>query len=879
MGKAETLFTAGVPSVFTMPPGAPFLEHLASGLRASLGERLSTALVLLPTRRAIRDLTGEFVKSADGHATLLPIMRPLGDIDENEPPFEPGEIALNVPPAIGSTKRRFELARIVAHRMAREGQAPDAASALAMTEPLLSLMNDLAMEELGVDALEKLKENLETLPEHFQDAATFMKIVAKFWPTHLKELNLTEPMNRRVTLLDMAALLWQQHDPDYPVIVAGSTGTLPATARLIRTIAGLDQGMVVLPGLDKSIDDKSFKNIDDQHPQASLKNLILSMGLNRDQVKIWPGAKLTHNASMRSRILSEALIPADETTDWPDRIERLQKATSVGSPIEDGLDGLSLIEAKTEEEEANVIAVIMRETLELPGKTCALVTPDPSLARRVRAKLSRWNVEVDSSAGEPLEETWHGSFLSLTLELAQDPLNPIVLAGLFKHKLFGRDPDALQKWNRIEKAAFRGPRPKSMDALRNVLKERELTEACSDGIALIEEAHEQISPLQNALKAPDATINRLAHCHTELIEGLAGGPDFIWRDEGGEKAQGLMAELIEHGDLLPGGDGRVYGRLLSAMMRGRVVRPRFGTSENLQILGPLEARMLEADTIILGGLNEGVWPAHPAPHPILSRGMRKQIGLTAPERRFGLAAHDFSILAAKPRAILTRSARTADGPAVMSRWLWRLKTLARGALGTHVDTALASDKPYLEWARALDRAPDVPSPANRPEPRPPLEARWPEDRKGRRLSVTQVQKLIRDPYAIYGERVLGLSKLDPLDQELGGREFGNAIHTSFERYAKNGDDKSADWLYRVLCEELANAGYEDHQFTRLDVRLRQMADWFVEWRASRRVQGWIKTDVENKGTLRIPFDSGDFELSGIADRIEQAGTEFSILDY
>ena len=838
--------------------------------------------MLLPTRRAIRDLTDEFVKSADGYATLLPIMRPLGDIDENEPPFEPGEIALHVPPAISSTRRQFELARIVAHRMAREGQSPDAASALAMTEPLLSLMNDLAMEELGVDALGKLEKNLDTLPKHFQDAATFTQIVAQFWPEHLSELNLTEPMSRRVALLDMAARLWQEQPPGYPVIVAGSTGTLPATARLIRTVAGFDNGLVVLPGLDTFIDDKSFHNIDDQHPQASLKILINTMGLTRDQIYDWPSVGLDHKASMRSRILSEALISADETTDWPERIQRLGEITSVGNPIEDGLDGLSLIETKTEEEEAGVIAVIMRETLHMPGKTCALVTPDPSLARRVRARLTRWNVEVDSSAGEPLEETLHGSFLTLTLEAAQDPLNPLVLAGLFKHKLYARFPDARGIWNSIEKAAFRGPRPLSLEALKASLNNHKQGEENAGGLALIKDLHERLEPFQQALVTKDISVNALAEQHTGLLESLAGGPDQIWRDEGGEKAQGLMQEMIEHGAVLPSVTGQTYGRLLSAMMRGRVVRPRYGTSENLQILGPLEARMLEADTIILGGLNEGVWPAHPAPNPILSRGMRKQIGLTAPERRFGLAAHDFSILAAKPRAILTRAARTADGPAVMSRWLWRLKTLAQGALGEGVTHVLAPDQPYLDWVRALDAAPDVPNPETRPAPRPPLNARWPDDgrhAKGRRLSVTGVQKLIRDPYSIYAQRILGLSKLDPLDQELGGREFGNAIHKAFENYANAGDDKSTDWVLRALQEELVNAGYADHQFSRLDVRMREMADWFVEWRAGRRAQGWELSGAETKGTLKIPFDAGVFTLSGIADRIEKAGDEFAVLDF
>ena len=878
MDSIEDLFVPHAPKVYTMPAGANFLHHLAQGLRASLGDQLSTALVLLPTRRAIRDLTNAFLDTAGGKATLLPLMRTLGDIDENEPPFEPGEIALQVPPSIHATRRKFELAGIVAHKMAKDGIEPDAASALAMTDPLLSLVNDLSMEELGVEALAKLDDKLAYLPEHFQDAAAFTKIVSLFWPQHLDALNLIEPMARRVKLLDLAAQLWREKPPVHPVIIAGSTGTLPATARLIREVASFDKGLVILPALDTRIDDKSFEQIDDQHPQASLKILLKTLRLKRDDIPDWPGVDLRTAAEMRERIISEAMIPAEASSDWPARIARLRKRYTGEDPIRDGLKGLSLIETKTDEEEASVISVIMRETLERPDKTSALVTPDPSLARRVRARLSRWGVEVDSSAGEPLEETLHGGFLSLCLDAALDPFDPITLSSLVKHRLFAFDPDGRVHWDVLEKAALRGPRAHSFDDLQSRLENARNTVDASEGLEFLKRIYSVLQPFHEALLNQDDAV-ALATAHTQTVETLAGGADQIWRDEAGEKAQGMMEELIAFGDLLPDVDGQVYKRLLSSMMRGRVVRPRYGTVENLQILGPLEARMLEADTIILGGLNEGVWPAHPAPHPILSRGMRKAIGLTAPERRFGLAAHDFAVLAAKPNAILTRAARTADGPAVMSRWLWRLKTLTQGALGDETDAILKPDQPYLDWARALDAAPETPKPAVRPEPRPPVTARWPKQRQGRRISVTQVQTWIRDPYAIYAQRVLGLSSTDPLDQPLGPREYGNAIHRSFERYAKEGDDKSAEWLTRVLKEELASTGYLPHTFSRNNVRLSEMADWFVEWRRTRRAQGWELSGAETRGKMPIVTEGEDFELVGIADRIEKAGDGFAVLDY
>lgn len=871
MSLCKDLFSSSHPSVYTMPTGEPFLRNLAKGLQASLGTDLSKALILLPTRRAVRALADEFVAISGARATLLPLMRPLADMDENEPPFTTGTIDFEIPPAIGTVRHRFELAKMVAAKMRYEGGEPDAATALAMAEPLARLLADLAMEELDTDAFAKLDEKLNTLAQHFQSASEFAKIVTEHWPQYLSDNNLTEPMARRVTLLKKAAELWRANPPKHPVIIAGSTGTLKATANLIKTVAALPQGLVILPGLDTHIDEIDvWDKIDAQHPQASLKNLLKTLDLSRADVPVWPEVKTEGRAAMRARILSHALIPASSTYDWPARIARIAKSTGQSNAVQDGLSGLSLIQARTSEEEATVIALIMRETLEHnkngKDKTCALVTPDPALARRVRSKLSRWNVEVDSSAGEPLEETGHGAFLSLSLEAAQDPFDPIALSSLVKHNLFKLRDNHRKDWGKLETTALRGTRPKSLDEVA-----ARLDGSCTNGFKLLKDIHTALTPLHDMLNTKtDAAL--LAKTHTVLMEELAGGPVNLWRGESGEKSAGLIEELLEHGALFAPMSGNTYARLLSHLMRGRVARPRFGTEDRLQILGPLEARMLEADTVILGGLNEGVWPAHPTPHPVLSPGMRAAIGLSAPERRFGLAAHDFEALAAKPNVIMTRSMRGDDGPTVQSRWLWRLTTLVRGALGDAADEALTPEKPWLEWARALDANRGVPRPARRPAPCPPLDKRWP---KKRGLSVTQISKWVRDPYSVYAQNILGLYAFDPLDQTMGGREFGLAVHAALE----NIDGASTKLMEKLLKQELSKAGYETHSFARMDVRINALAEWSVNWAKDRKDNGWTKVDIEKKGRLEFPTNGEAFILTGIADRIERKGSDTAIIDF
>ena len=885
---------AGKANVLTMPAGAPFLSVLAKTLQDSLGDRLPDALILLPTRRAVRALGEAFVLQAAQNGTpaaLLPMMRPLADVDPEEPPFEPGDLAHTITPAIDPVKRRFELSNLVLAKEEKlRGVAPDAAGALALTDPLLSLLDDSFMEELSAGQLEKLDDMAGLSSKHYEQAAVFFKIVARWWPEYLRDHNLMDPMQRRVALLRALAGQWREKPPNHPVIIAGSTGTLAATADLISVTARLEHGAVILPGLDRHIDDDAvWADIGPEHPQGSLKNLLSTIGVERADVRPMPGYSEGRSAAHRRRIISEALIPADQTADWRARIAGIRERDAAGpDPFTDGPENLSLIEAKTGDEEASAIALIMRQTLEDAGKTAALITPDPLLGRRVAAKLTRWDIAVDVSAGQPLEETPVGAWLTRLAELAADPWDPVALAATFKHQLtaLGQKPGvAARLWRDLERAGFRGPRPTGFDDLksRRLIKRGDF----SAGIDLIKTLHKALEPL-SALYATGAPAADFAKVHCQMAEAVAktdsaSGAERLWRGEDGEAAHKLISDLLAHGDILGSCDGPAYSRLLAGLMRGRVVRPKSGTEPRLHILGPLEARMLSFDTLILGGLNEGIWPAPPAADPILSYGMREVIGLSSAERRFGLAAHDFAQLAAQPKVVLTRANRSDDGPAVASRWIWRLKTLLKGALGEDgAKDALKPEQDFLGMARALDYVPaDDVRPAAPPLPCPPLERRWP---KGRRISVTKVETWTRDPYAIFATKVLGLDGLEPLDADLGPREYGIAVHKALELFIKRQPDfitkNAQEILADMLREQLIKAGYPQADMARESARMDLMAARFIEWERSHRAAGYKTKALEIKGEWTLaPPGSESFTVSAEADRIDLGPGGFAVIDY
>jgi ATP-dependent helicase/nuclease subunit B len=477
-----SLFANPGPRWFTIPTHRPFLEDLARTLLADLAadgpESLADAVVLTPTRRGARSLGEAFLKATGGKALLLPQILALGDLDEGEPPFEPGDLALDLPPAITPSQRQFELARLVSDHAHLFERGLDAVSALELGEALGAFLDSVQIEE--IDPAGKLDALVdEDMAAHWKTSADVLRLAVEVWPRRLRELGLLDVNQRRTALLRALAEQWTANPPDRPLIAAGSTGTAPATADLLAVIARAPKGLVVLPGLDLDLAEGAWAQVGEAHPQGAMKRLLDRAGLERASVAVWPsheGAVAKLKGRSRRRVINEALRPPDATGDWLRVIGDLQAEgeTSGVDPIAEGLDGLSAVNARNEEEAATLAAVLLRETLERPGETAALITPDAAMARRVSARLARWGVEADSSAGRPLANDPAGVLMALTARTATGRLDPATTLAILKHPLvrLGADETILAAGRRaLERYGFRGPRPRDWAAVARRLDE------------------------------------------------------------------------------------------------------------------------------------------------------------------------------------------------------------------------------------------------------------------------------------------------------------------------------------------------------------------------------------------------------------------------
>jgi ATP-dependent helicase/nuclease subunit B len=935
--KAER---AGAPPaasrVFTIPPSAPFLPTLIGALRegrlvpgfAPGPLDFADVTIFLPTRRACRLARDAFLQVLGVEAAVLPRIVAIGDIDEDELIFADmatGNVAadaLALPPALGGLERRFLLARLVRRWTERiappSGEAPlvmrHPAAALALADDLARLMDDMTTREVPWERLDALVP--DELNEYWKLTLRFLRIARDVWPGILAERSAIEPAMRRDRLIAAEALRLASR-PDNPVIAAGSTGSMPATAKLLATIARLPHGAVVLPGLDTALDEESWNAIGGMvqlpppcplpqtgegregafppapgHPQFAMHALLARMGVERRRV----GILAQPSPHGRETLLSEALRPAATTDKWRARLDE------IGAALAPALAGVTVIEAANAEEEALAIAVALREAHSEPERAAALVTPDRALARRVAVMLRRWNIVADDSGGDPLADTPAGVFCRLVAEAAVSGLAPIPLLALLKHPLarFGADETRHSRGvAALELAILRGPRPRAgssglIAALATFRRELAKLKRGEDSeihrseprasleAAELEEAERVVrrvaaalEPLESAAAAPGSQdFAGLAARHWEAVR--RAGADRSGQMFAGPDGAALDAVFDEIADAIEPFAVSLedYPELFAAAIADRVVRRPGAPGDRICIYGPLEARLTSADRVVIGSLVEGVWPPDPRADPWLSRPMRQALGLDLPERRIGLAAHDFAQLLGAREVFLTYPAKRGGAPAVASRFVQRLAAVAGAALW---EEARKRGERYRELCRRLDAPIAPPRPIARPLPRPPRAARPAS------LSVTDIEHWLRDPYTIYAKHILKLPRLDPVDDRPGAAERGSVIHRAIGDFAKAYAEALPDDPYRELLGfgERHFAAFEDYPEARAFwwPRYQRIARWFADFEAGRRAD-MAAAHAEIRGELSLEAGDRIFRLVGRADRIERlADGRYAILDF
>ena len=839
---------AGSPLVYSIPAHRSFSDALATGLIGAVGRdplALAHGRILLPSNRAVRTLTEAFVRASNG-GLVLPRLIAIGDPYLSERiggALDPLDLAAKIPPAIEPLERQLLLAGLIRDHDTGAAEAMRLASELART------MDQLAIEEIPSSRLVEAVDEAPDLAAHWLRSIDRFRAVLDRWPALLAERGIIDLADRRSRLLHALAERWRERPPEGFTIAAGITTSAPAVAALLAPVARLDESALVFPALadDRSMPEEEWDALgpdedgrgEESHPQYHLKRLLHRVGVAREEVRPWGRGGRAASSAVRGRAVTYGMTAPRFSDKWA----RL-------SPAERRLSGVRGAGLADPARRAQAIAIALGEAIETPGHTAALVTPDRNLASRVSAHLQRWGIEADDSAGQPLTQTAAGTLLLAIAAASVENLAPVPLLVLLKHPLVGGEGEGRLKWLdavRQLDLGLRGPRPRA-------------------GLAGLDEHFEGKRAWQS-VRSQLAGLNRGGDLQTlaELAAWLRDGAarlagDAAWRGPDGRLAAELLAKLeqspeatqipIAPEDVVP---------TLRGLMDDLPVRRPYGGHPRIFIWGLLEARLQQADLMILGGMNEGVWPSLPSPDPWLAPRIRRDLGLPGLEFRTGLAAHDFMSALGAPRVLLTRARRDSRSPTVASRLWLRLQAMTGG---------MARDQRLERLAIALDASPGV-EPAKRPAPQPPAAAR-PEE-----IAVTDVDRLRADPFAFYAKAILKLRPEEPVDAEHHAAWKGTAVHEVLEAWFK--EDECDPARLKARAEALL-ADEAIHPMLRAlwSPRLTEAIDWIAAQSEADRQAGRVPVLAEEFGEAEV----AGVTLYGKVDRIDRLPDgKLAIVDY
>lgn len=870
---------AVAPRVYSIAAHRGFADALVAGIVPRYSEPdlgLARLTLLVPSSRAGRTISEAFIRhfgAAGLSGMLMPRMVAVGDLalDEALGALLDPLGASDIPAAVEPTQRWLELAQLIETERAELDETPlPGAARLRLAREMARTMDRLLIEDIGPQELlgEAVLDRLGGLSAHWQRSLRLFARVEARWRARLAELGMVDAATRRNLLFDRAARKWRSDPPATPIIAAGVTSASPALARMLRAIADLPNGAVVLPDLDFNLSQEAWDELGRAgaapepgaqifgakdaltHPQYHLKLLLQRMGIARGEVRAWHRKGLAAAPPERSHAISSLFLPPQASKSW------------VGlAPEKRRLSGVRLMTSATLEEEAQAIALLVREALEVPEKRVAVITADRGLARRVVQHLERWNIEANDSAGRALSLTPAGRLLGLLADLASHGMAAPALVGLLAHPLIKRDdPDARKGWLaglRAFDRELRGPTPAAdLDAYRAVARKAGVAEWWEPIEAIIT----QLAALPPEMALADA-LDVLA----QAAEALAA--EAIWTREDGRALAAMVEDLRSHARTL---GTRIAPADLAPALRDAMdeiaVRPPYGGHPRVAIYGLLESRMARADLVICGGLNEGSWPQAPGAEALLAPDVLRALGVPGAEFRIGLAAHDLAGAMGAPQVVLSRAQRDSEGPTLPSRFLLRVEALLGDLADVHRETRIVA------MPRALDRAPPPAPPYPRPAPCPDAQLRKVD------IKVTALDRLLGDPYQFYAERILGLSRLNALAADPFGDPAlrGTLVHEILDAWHKA----------RVTQPDLAIVPFAEARFAEAQVHALFKGLWqprilaafarFEEWVDEAAREGRTVLATEAKGSMMVE----GVKVYGRADRIDRLNDgSFAIVDY
>jgi ATP-dependent helicase/nuclease subunit B len=803
---------------YTLPPSYSVLSVLTDFLLAQNKQdpfMLSKIHVILPTRRSVRKLKQLLLDQASSSTLLLPRMQAINDLT---PPL--GDTIL---PEIPKALRLGLIFNLIRAEKAHLQTFPS----IELAEELCAFIDTLQSEEVDLSKLTTIIP--DQFAHHWQLTFRFLHMLQQKWPGIVQAHNYLEPWMYRRAVWDATRRMWEKKTPDHPIIAAGLNGAVPAVGRLLKSISALPQGQVILPGFDLTLSLEYWQAIKPGHPQFSYKRFFEREAIDPRAVEYFPAI----NYSSSERDLTPSALMSNDL-----------------SQVKMNLADIRILELETPHDEALSIALYIREKLANSGQTIAIVSADKQFGKRLRMELQRWKVDIDDSVGIPLTETALGQLMLLTANIKEFDADPAHTLAILKHPFtcLGLSRLELLKLVRILEIQVLRAQKELSDLscpLLDRISHRCQTAHKNNLIHLMKSWQDIIKPFLELSKKQAVPFKIILETHLTLLEHLSS-KSTLWDSEAGQLLVPHLQDLLMCSDSFENMTCCDYVHFLKVLLKQITLHEPF-THPRVQLLGPIESRLIQADLVILANVNEGSWPTYPKINPWLNRSMRSAIGLPDPETHIGEEALDFMLALGNKNVLLTRSLRTDGNPTTPSRWLLRLKAIA----SCH-NIDLSCSHSIHTWRYLLDQPP-AELKITEPAPCPPLSVR------PLRMSISDIDLLLKDAYAFYAKNILKLAPLDHIEITMTPALFGSWLHRILQNHP------TAEQLSRFILDEGIDPIWA-YQF-------KQVKEWLLtqdEFRIPPRI---LLTEE------RLSRQWNPIEVVGKADRIQINLDGIDIIDY
>lgn len=716
---------------------------------------------------------------------------------------------------------------------------------LSHASALLDQIDELFLFEVPQDNLSSLVRH--DLPQNQIQALRVLHQVYSEWEPFLKRQGFCDPTQMRV--VRYREYIKTLRDYPHPVIALGIEAAYGFVRDLLKAIMKTRGGAVILGGPE----DGELSRRDSEkahHPDFHLNRLLESMGCERSTLSFINSTK-----EHPRRLLLEGVF------------QNHTNVTTSGPLKEEETKNLFLLESGTLFEEAEAITLMMAEAVVDPLKTVALVTTNQTLTAYVMALLERFGIKADHSKAHAFRSTPLGRLLLLVASFLVSPYSPVTLLSLLKHPYVSLDQGRLSvlalarflennvmrtdRMVRGERDLFIKTMPEGEKALlTKLLNMKERGQNLLHG--------KEPTSLAQALLLLQSSLEEL--CFKTTLEGIGS----IYDTPEGEKFKGWIASVM----VSPLGKTTLemqhFPSILRELMDAIPVSKAWGYHPRVFILGPLETRLLSFDRVILADFNEGRWPRKSSDAVWMNQRMRQDVGIVSDVIQMSQEADDLRALLSLKEVFITRALRVDGSPSVPSRWLLRLQ-----AFCTQKNVQLSSVDHYKEWARLIWHEPlkkvnPLLRPLEKPMALPPLGAR------PKRLTISGLNLLKRNPYAFYVNSILKLNALKPLIHQLDALQFGVRLHQVLAD-ALILEDSGSRLTHDVLNALGGRifASYTSSPLWRYfwQHRLNECFDHFLSLDKNLSYAPQ-KRFGEVKVTFPFHTDFGDFEIIAKADRLD-----------